>query len=229
MNNIENNVFKQYQELGVALQNHNIIVKLRNEMIEDNQTSSQGISPVHYYVIDAPSGTGKSLLSFSMHESGALKVVHLVLNAGELNAQAIYQSLEPLSIFFRQALAIDKNVMVQEVENLSCAKLMQSLTKYALVAFIMKVLAIKNNGKVMTVNELRLAINAMRSKKKSQNIPVFFIDEAVKLKDELGNMSDADSKTLRYFRNISLCWYICGSDGYEFVHGQFCSQDECIK
>ena len=189
--------------LGEKLKDHEIVKKLRTEMMTDNATNNCRDS-VHYYVIDSCSGSGKSLLCFSLkHED--LKVIHLVLNAGD-NQQEIYKSLEPRSGLLKDALLFDKDVIGQEVEKLSCAQLLEANHESALVSFIMKAIDSGSNGsQVKTLKDLKLQIVEMRKTKLSKNIPVFFIDEAVKLKDENGSMSDNDSKTLRYIRNTFRC------------------------
>lgn len=97
---------KRYESVGEALKGEELIRILLKELIE----ARADCNPDHpFYLVDAPSGTGKSQLPFTLKAAG-VKVCHLLLNTDQ-QTQSIYQPLLPLSRLFEGCLLNDRNTL----------------------------------------------------------------------------------------------------------------------
>ena len=120
---VESDTVRLYRHVGVALQHDSTVQNLRRLLVDArNSTMFTLDAPKPYFVIVAPSGTGKTQLPFTLSADGSLKVFHLVqLEAYGIGAQPIYTYFRPQSTAFDKALRFDLQQYNIQLEIPSCA------------------------------------------------------------------------------------------------------------
>ncbi len=106
--------------------------------------------------IDAPPGTGKTQLPFTLSADGSLKVFHLVqLEACGIGAQPIYTYFQPQSAAFDKALRFDLHQYSIQLETPSCAAVSMMNEPLLTVQFLFKVLGQDRPFHQCQINSLR--------------------------------------------------------------------------
>lgn len=171
-----------YRDIGASLRDVPLVTALRQKLIaaRDEEIANLMFTSKSFFVVDAPSGSGKTQLPFALADS-TLRVFHLVmLSRFDVDVQSIYRYLASPSLAFRNALMYDlTNTFSDELPTyavvICCAK------PLLCVKFLFKVLGQDIRFNECTVERLTSAVRAIRSGPNRVSLPVTFLDEAWKV------------------------------------------------
>jgi hypothetical protein len=102
----EQDAFKHYTAIGGSLSDHEIIMKLRQEL---RVLRDKAIPHHFFYLVDGPSGIGKTQLPFALSAGvDGVKICHLLMTRGETSSnQKIYNCFSKKSTIFQNCLMKD--------------------------------------------------------------------------------------------------------------------------
>lgn len=153
----------------------------------------------YFYLVDGPSGIGKTQLPFTMEAKG-LVVCHLLLTLSQ-TLQNIYQPLREVSCQFQIALNSDLvilNPSQRDDPQLSSDALYAFPTPLHTVAFIFASLGVRlDQVRKFTVRALSRYVQSMTQ----EHRPVYFLDEVLPLHTRQ-KLQDSDINRLRLARNL---------------------------
>lgn len=183
---------KQYLKIGEALADDKLIKEIVKDIIE---CRSENHISHPFYVVDAPSGSGKTQLAFALYASG-LKVVHIMMVLER--SQKIYSSLTSVSASFLRAVEYDKSKFKKnfEIETLRVNTSYSATVQWISEMMVHKeLISTEELPTVYSILEMINCITAMKEKRMHDHIPVFVLDEAVRLDDK-------GKRMIRLGRNI---------------------------
>jgi hypothetical protein len=176
-----------YQSIGTSLSSHEIIVELRKELkILRDQANLHHF----YYLVDGPSGIGKTQLPFSLSAGDdKLKICHLLMTPGETSSnQRIYNCFNETSMILQ--LCLKRDLKQIGSEGLGSEDLLYSDHHLWTVAFFFTMLGVTIELSTdFTVWSLRNFVEKMNP----QDRPIFFLDEV---------LTHLEAKTLQLARNL---------------------------
>jgi predicted translin family RNA/ssDNA-binding protein len=185
---------QHYSEIGESLRGAPDLEELANELIaKRDKAEPHG----YFFLIDAPSGTGKTQLPFALKGAYQLNVCHLLLRSGG-PTQAIYKTLQSHSELFLQALELDLEIL--QFADLDSLNLRSSLYTLHTVAFLFRILRPNDQPESSTLS----ALGDFIASSDKQQLPIFVLDEVLPpLNDFLQRNNDSRAvRILRLARNI---------------------------
>jgi hypothetical protein len=194
----KSNALAHYQSIGTSLSSHEIVVELRKELkiLRDEANLHH-----FFYLVDGPSGIGKTQLPFSLSAGDdGLKICHLLMTTGNTSSnQKIYNCFNEKSKILQHCLKRD----LEQIRSgeLSSEDLLICGHHLWTVAFFLTMLGVTIEPSTdFTVKSLRIFVRKMNP----QDRPIFFLDEVL-THLHLGGTITADTyeaKSLQLARNL---------------------------
>jgi hypothetical protein len=140
-----------------------------------------------FFLIDGPSGVGKTQLPFTMHAL-QINVCHLMITMVSSNLQMIYSPLEQNSILFGKVLKADLTNLPED-EDLDVGTLSISPLELWTVGFLFEIL-----GELSYTKWTVSALNSYVKRCVPSTLPIFFLDEV--------RADKINGRRLRFARNL---------------------------
>jgi hypothetical protein len=166
------------------------------DIVKTRNAAQRGL---HFYLVDGPSGIGKTQLPFAFRAVG-IPLFHLLMRVDSVRPQEVYQPLAISSNIFCDALANDVRRHFGDTKLLDAEKLLANRFELDTVGVIFALLGVPFDH-IKSWHVLSLAQFVERFKHKEQ-LPIFFLDEVLPHFDHREGGSRPVSSELRLARNL---------------------------
>jgi uncharacterized protein YjeT (DUF2065 family) len=185
----------RYSEIGQALHGDPIITNLLKDICETRDAATPSH---HFYLVDGPSGIGKTQLPFAFQAAG-VPLCHLLMTIDSKRSQDIYRPLEFSSNVFTNALSHDVKHYFGDTDCLDVGFLSTNLQELETVGVIFALLNAEFvDNKKWTVPQLAGYVRDFQDKRQ---LPIFFLDEVLPHDNPHGGPRPVSS-ALRLARNL---------------------------
>jgi hypothetical protein len=163
------------------------------------KTRNAAQSGLHFYLVDGPSGIGKTQLPFTFRAAG-IPLFHLLMRVDSVRAQEVYRPLAISSNIFTGALARDVRRHFGDTKLLDMGELLASYFELETVGVIFALLGVPFDD-IRSWDVFSLARFVERFEHKEQ-LPIFFLDEVLPHFDHREGGSRPVSSELTLARNL---------------------------